>query len=271
VLVCASAFCALAAAQASAALPEIGRCEKLAGTPTGKGKRLAYDGHYKNRACTKESATDTGRYEFLAGTGENKEYENPGSLEAVTLVTAAGTAIDCKNHKSFGEITGAKTETNSLTLYECEDTNIHEPCQTLISEDKPQEEQGKIGFEPLEGELGFVNKSGKKPLVGWELKPKTGSLIALFECGATKGLGTKVTLEGSVIGEIKPVDRPHEEFKESFVATAGHQEPEEFEGGTATGLKAMFLSGLELHSEAIGYTTKEEVITEEDLVIKGIA
>jgi hypothetical protein len=253
----------IGASQASAALPEFGRCLKVEGVK--EGNRTHHHGRYKNRTCLTESAGgNSGRYEWFPGPGAEtaeKEYENPGSLEPATLTTTNGTTIACKNHKAFGELTGEKTETSEIILFECENTALHVPCQTLLVEGKPQEELGKIIFEPMEGTLGYVSQTGKKPVVGWDLKPKLGSLISLFECGTTKGLGTKVILEGSVILQVKTTDVPKEEFKAAFVASGAQQEPEMLEGGAKDTLSADFLVGLENKTEAVSLSSKEVIST----------
>lgn len=264
---CACAIAALGitaaeSASASAASPELGRCVKVEGVK--EGKKTVYKGHYSSRNCVHEAKPGHGRYEWEAGPGEEKEYENTGELEPATLETTAGTAISCMNHKLYGEYTGATTETATLALYEC--TNAaSEPCTSLLEEGKPELEKGRIVFEALEGTLGVISTTGSKPKVGWDLKPKTGSTAVTFECGATQGLGTKYVVEGSVIGEIKPVNHMHEEFKGNWRAAGGVQNPKSFEGGAEDTLKATILSGLEApKTEAIGLTMlKEEVSTVE--------
>jgi len=180
VAVCAVA--ALGASSASAALPEIGRCVKLEGTK--EGRKTNYSGKYSNKKCTRESASSTGKYEWMPGAGEEKGFESPGTLEPVTLKTAGGTAIECKNSKQFGEYTGANTEKDEISLYECTLSTTGETCQSLRPEETPPtSEPGTIISLPLEGTLGYIKKAGTRPQLGWEYKAKTGPFLFVFECG----------------------------------------------------------------------------------------
>ena len=123
----------------------------------------------------------------MAGAGEEKTFESPGTLEPVTLKTAAGTAIECKNTKQFGEYTSGTTEKDEISLYECVLSSTGETCQSLRPEETPPTpEAGTIISLPLEGKLGYIKKSNSKPQIGWEYKPKTGSDLFAFECGGTE-------------------------------------------------------------------------------------
>jgi len=271
------ATCLVAANVASAALPEIGRCAKV--TPTVEGKKKTYKGKFSNHACTRESKSSKGKYEWTPGPGEGKEFESPGTLEPVTLETAAGTQIACKNSKTDGEITGANSETLSLSIYECKDLATNEPCQSLRPEETPPTaEEGTILSQALDGELGFITKKGKggKPEVGWDYKAASGSKLFEFECGAVSppGLGTKVTIEGSFISQVsKPIDKMTEEYFLRDQQKAGHQVPEMFEGGAKDTLTATFLTtSLQMTTEQLGYAAEaEEQSTTEPLEIKAIA
>jgi hypothetical protein len=86
---------------------------------------------------------------------------------------------------------------------------------------------------PLEGELGFI-VSGEKPLVGLDIKPKSPSSEVLsFTCGKPRvePPGEVWTIEGSVIGSIKPIDVMRTAFTMLYTASKGLQSPERFEGG----------------------------------------
>ena len=177
-MLAAAALCAVAGFSASGAyaeLPEIGRCVKLEGVP--EGHKMKYSGKYSNRKCTRTSASSTGKFEWMPGAGEEKTFESPGTLEPATLKTAAGTAIECKNTKQFGEYTSATTEKDEISLYECVLSSTGETCQSARPEETPPNpEAGTIISLPLEGKLGYIKKSNSKPQIGWEYKPKTGRL-----------------------------------------------------------------------------------------------
>ncbi len=264
---------AVATSAASAALPEIGRCMKL--TATKEGFKKNYGGKYANRKCTRESATGNGKFEWAPGPGTEKEYESPGTLEPVNLETVHGTVIACTNSKMFGEITGAKTETAKIGLFGCKDAATNEPCQSLRPEETPPTaEEGTILSEAAEAELGFVHQGGKKPVVGWNHKPKSGSNLFTFFCGAISnglpsGNVTLWTIEGSFIGLVKPVNRMVEEFKFAYAAPGGKQQPEMFEGGTKDTMTATYVKAPAAPTtEQIGYSGIEEESVVEDYEIK---
>ncbi len=258
---------AVAAATAAAELPEIGRCLRVEGVM--QGKKTVYSGAYKNKACTKESPTKTGKFEWSEGPGESKLLEGAGGIgEPATFTTANGSTIACSTGFSDGEVTGAKTTKVTYTFLGCEDTALHETCQGLAPEEreiKPIE--GEIKTLPLTGEVGFI-QGGEKPKVGWDFKPMAGSIIAEFECGGPVIGATQVLFEGSFIGAYKPVDRMREETVLRFKSAGAKQIPEAFEGGTADTMTATFIAGLEKTTEAIGLSHKEELYSEEELEVK---
>lgn len=270
-LAVAAALMAATSASASAALPELGRCVAVEGVS--EGKKVVYHGVYKSKSCTKESTgRDTGRYEWLPGPGAAREWESIGTEEPVTLETVSGTSVVCANHFAFGEYTGAKTETAQLSLRHCEDTALHKPCQSIAPEGEQKATvEGQVESQPLTGELGFIRRAGH-PLVGWDFKATNGPYAFVFECGSTVGLGTKVAIEGSFIGQVRPIDKVVEEFKGTYRALHGHQVPEGFEGAAKDTLTANFLVGLEPVSEQIGYSSSavEEVSALEGLEIKAM-
>ena len=174
VIVATCALGALAASSASAALPEIGRCVKVEGVK--EGHTTKFDGKYSDHKCTKASASSKGKFEWEPGAGTEKTFESPGTLEPVTLQTAAGTAVECKNSKQDGEYTGATTEKDEISLYECTLSTTHETCQSLrLEETPPTAEAGTILSLPIEGTLGMIKQGGKRPQIGWSYKAKTGT------------------------------------------------------------------------------------------------
>jgi hypothetical protein len=251
---------------ASAALPELGRCVPVEGVH--EGKKTVYHGKYGNKGCTREKP-GAGRYEWSAGAGAEKTFSGAGSAEAATLETPEGRRIACGVGRNEGEYTGSKTEKLTFTLNSCEETSLHVPCQSVDPEEKePKPIEGTIKTLPLEGELGFIT-AGAKPSVGWAIKPEIGPDIAVFECGKTLGLGTKVLIEGTFITSVKkPLDKMAEEFHQKYAAIHGTQTPEELEGGATDTLTASFLTGLEETSESVGYIANEELILEEPTEIK---
>jgi hypothetical protein len=272
-LVAMLALGAIGAGTASAAeyeltgLPELGRCVKVEGTK--QGSKTVYSGLYKGKNCGRQSPTKTGKYEFHPGPGPLRAFEGGGG-ESLTLQTVSGRTIFCGNAETKGEYTGGKSETLIFVAEGCADSVLHESCQSLASEEKePKPIPGRIKSLPLKGELGFISgKGGKRPLIGWDIKPEAGTIVASFECGPFL-TGTQVMLEGSYIPQIKPTSKMVEEFHFKYKQSKGKQSPEKLEGGEKDTLTAKFAKGLEAPTtEAIGFGMTEEVITEEELMYK---
>jgi hypothetical protein len=260
---------AVGATSASAALPEVGRCVKTEGTK--EGKKTIYSAKYQNKKCTVESAGgNTGKYEWSEVA--EKEIETIAFMAGMTFETEGGRTISCNNHIAFGAFTGPKTESWTFSLRNCEDSGTKTPCQSFLPE-KQLNETGRIDSEELVGELGYINKAGKngKPEIGWEFKPKTGNILFFFECGTTPLTGTKVTVEGSFIGQIKKVNKMLEEAHSYYRGAGGKQIPESFEGGAPATMTATFLQGLEAKTEKVALiepTKFEEDIYEEEIEFK---
>jgi len=125
---------------------------------------------------------------------------------------------------------------------------------------------GQIATNQLEGQLGFI-RAGKKAIVGLDLK-REGAL-ATFECASSAPGGKEVvTLEGSAIGAVKPIDRMSAQFTDTYTQKAGHQTPEQFEGGLKDTLVSSVVAGLEKSSEQTGLAATLTVTGEEPLEVK---
>jgi hypothetical protein len=250
--------CALAAANASAALPEFGRCTKVEGVM--EGKKTVYHGDYKSANCIKPSPGKTGKYEWLAGPGAEPKWtgfsENP---ESVTLETVGHAKVKCGEAILEGEYTGPKTETVKLELSECESPALHEPCQ-----DAGAEFAGEIVAESLEGEIGFIS-DGAKPSVGLDLKHSPD--IAAFECGTLPEIAATGVVEGSVIAPLTRIDYMTKQFRLKFKAPEGKQVPQSFEGAAKDTLTTTLLVGLSRTVEESGLTAHVEL--EDDNVSSG--
>jgi alpha-tubulin suppressor-like RCC1 family protein len=238
-------------------LPELGRCVKVAGK-----------GAYKYNGCVIPAPGHTGNFEWEPGPGEKPGFE-ANSQEAI-LQTVGGTRISCGPSEVAGSWTGAKTATVTLTLRGCSNLSTKKLCQSNPSQ------QSEISGT-AEGELGFISTGGTKPKVGLDLKPKSPSTSILsFTCGGPPGEigGEAWSVEGSVIGEIKPIDRMKLEYKLVYAARNGKQIPERFEGGLKDTLITSRFTGPEQPKvEQAGLTLREERKTilaegEEPLEIK---
>jgi hypothetical protein len=237
------------AASASAAPPEFGQCVPAVGKT----------GQYKGVHCI-ASAGGKGGYNWAPAPGPKPGFSGVG--EKVSLETPAKLKIVCGASTFDGKYTGPKTLTVTLDLVGCENTATKQKCQTL-----PVKE-GEIEAE-LDGELGFI-VGGEKPKVGLDVKPKSPSTtFTSFGCGKLpEPPGVSGTVEGSLIGAIKPLNHMVEEFKLTHAATAGVQAIQQFEGGAKDTLTAKLLQGLETKTEEIALRESVLMTNEEPVEIK---
>ena len=77
-----------------------------------------------------------------------------------------------------------------------------------------------------------------------------------------------MTLEGSAIGVVKPIDRMSSQFTDTYTQKAGRQSAEQFEGGPKDTLVSSIVAGLERSSEQTGLAATLTVTGEEPLEIK---
>jgi hypothetical protein len=228
-----------------AALPSLGRCVKAAVKKTGE--------WYLNHCLGYENGK--GNYNFLPGPGEKKKFT--GHLGAIALETTAKAKITCSSGSAPGEYTGSKTLTTTLTLTGCERTSDHEPCQSIAGA------SGQIVTNALEGEYGFIT-AGKKTSVGLDLKHEPS--LATFECTTAALPGKElISLEGSVIGQIKKIDSMVSGFTVTYKQSAGKQVPEQFEGATPDILMTSIVGG---SKEQTGLSATLSITNEEKLEIK---
>jgi len=236
---------AVGAVTAVAAAPELGRCVQVA-PRTGE-----FGGH-----CIIKAAAGRGRYDWLPGPGEKKKFV--GSGEATTLETVGKVRIECTASEFNGEYTGAKTAAVTVIFVGCAD-----PAKQLC-ESNPTK-IGEIETLSLEGEIGFI-RGGEKPVVGLDLKKSP--VMATFECGKLPEVPVVGTVEGSVIGTLKPFDKMTEESMLTYKAVLGKQVPEQFEGGAKDTLTTTLISGLTKTTEESALRANVAVANEEPLEIK---
>src|SRR3989440_12657325 len=106
-LVAVAVTAAFAAAQASAALPEIGRCTPAA----------LKNGNYKYKSCViPASPPGKGAFEFTPGPGAQPKFE--AGIGTPVLRTVGGKQVGCANGGITGEWTGAQTATNTSLGFE---------------------------------------------------------------------------------------------------------------------------------------------------------
>ncbi len=238
-LLAAAVVGATVVATAAAAPPEFGRCVEVA----------PKTGEYKDGRHCLLPAPGTGKYDFVAGPGTKKKFTGEGG--PITLESAKKVQVTCTASTLTGEYTGPKTLTASVTLSGCEEPATLRKCQTVPAT------MGVIEGPALEGELGYIT-TGEKPTVGVDFKHSPD--LFTFECGQPRETITLVTVEGSVIALVKPINVMTEGFKLLVKAKAGKQIPEQFEGASKDTLVENFTTGIEKTTESAVLNSKLPVL-----------
>ena len=253
-----AASCAIATTGASAALPELGRCVKVGTT-----------GAYKYKSCVITAPGHNGAFEWQPGPGAKPNFEAP-LIGEVRFETVGKKHIQCGPSEIVGEWLDSKKASVNIAFHGCNETATKKVCTT--PEIGTQKESEIKTLEPLEGEIGFISgKGGTKPLVGIDLKSTSSMAMLTFTCGGPpaepSGEPVSWTVEGSVIGELKPIDAMNTEGKAVFQAVAGKQVPEKFEEGVKDVPIAKYGTPTPSTTEEAGLTLREEhktIITESE-------
>jgi hypothetical protein len=184
-LVAVFAFSAMASSSAFAG--EYGVCVKAAK----EGKK--YTGNYTEKNCVTKSGTKEGKYEwspYPGPAGTKWTFTSKGG--SATLSTAQG-SITCKKNTDSGEITGAKTDVDTVTFVECTNSVFGTNCYNVEST-----KEGKKGGTIIvktdtklidHGEKG-ESKDEPAPNEVWtEFLPngELGPYIASFDCKTPLG------------------------------------------------------------------------------------
>jgi hypothetical protein len=239
---------------AEAALPEFGRCKKAPGEKVGK--VIVYHGGFNENGCIEENIVKGGPFEWSPGAGATKGLTF--SSGTVTLEAANKSKLVCPHSAGSGEYTGVKSATVTITLTGCTHGASKESCQSAGAA------AGEIVTGTLEGKLGFIQYEFKEATpftsVGLDLTHQPSLFTA--ECGTAK---TPLSVSGSVIGKLTPLDKTVPAFAVAFAQSAGKQEPEQFEGGPKSTLSEIFGSG---SPEAAGLASKAKITNQEALAVK---
>jgi hypothetical protein len=239
---------------AEAALPEFGRCKKV---PAEKGlKETVYHGRFNESGCIEENLAKFGKFEWTPGAGATNGLTF--SSGAVTLEAANKSKLVCPHSTGTGQYTGLKSATVAVTLTGCTHGASKESCQSSGAG------SGEIVMSPLEGKLGFIQYEFKEATaftsVGLDLTHQPSLFTA--ECGAAK---TPLSVSGSVIGKLTPIDKTVPAFAVTFAQSGSKQQPEQFEAGPKNTLSETFGSG---SPEAAGLASKAKITNQEALGIK---
>lgn len=242
------AVSAIAAATASAALPEWGQCYKKGTIKIWENREIIkYEGKYSNPGCTEPVAKgEHGKYE-----GEyewRKERKGEGRVlrntqgDPITFETPSKT-IECTEGKKYRfEVMAPKSISNGYLAFQgCHEVGgAAEPCET------PGEEPGIINNvieytdeEGIVGTLGYLaGKGTENPKVGLSFtSPKKGGVLMKVKCNEASevfpiDIGGEKKSGNSVISSIEPVDQMTEEFTQTFEGSGGIQEWTAFESST---------------------------------------
>ncbi|HYM55918.1 MAG TPA: hypothetical protein VES97_11185, partial [Solirubrobacteraceae bacterium] len=223
---------------------EFGRCKKVT---TGTGK-------YKNGNCTEAVAGSN--YEWTPGLLKGGFTAASLVKTTITIEAVGGAKMVCNAESATGEYTGTKQVSNVvIKLTGCEYPSSKAKCATAGAA------EGEVVTNTLEGVLDWVKKETNK--VGLDLSPVAESGV-FFEatCGATT-----VSVEGSVITTINPLDNMSSAFTLKYKQKKGKQERTNFEKEEADVLK-MSVSGGAFEEAGLGL--ESETTNEEELEISTI-
>jgi hypothetical protein len=201
---------AVAAASASAALPEYKECAKVA----------KHTGEFTTKDCNEESSTHEGNFELLAGLGKKVTFT--ATAKPIRFELEGGGIMECGTAKTTGELTGTKEERDVVMRF----TN----CKFFVDCSTPGEPEGTIVTEPLRGVLGYISKSPLK--VGIVYSPEGTSpywVQGLCSGSPSFGIRWEGALLGRVTGDLNMVSK---ESEQNFAQIGGHQEFTHFEGGS---------------------------------------
>ncbi len=212
--------CATAVASASAELPALYECHKLAKSKTTK----KYEGKYEDKKCSKEAAGHEGKYELqewnlVAKKNRVKTFKGAG--KGANLEVKGQSGISCTSSAVTGKFTGPKTAGNVVVTFK--------GCETAGFKCTNVGKTGEVKTNKLQGEVGYLaGKGTKTPIVGSDVQPEAPAeyLAEKLECG-----DLNVRVKGSVIGEIGPVNTFSKTATFTYEQSAGKQKWEKFETG----------------------------------------
>ncbi len=243
--------CAIAgwgAASASATLPELGRCVLTTGVV--EGKHTKYSGAFSDPNCVRVNTKHAGKYEWTPGPGAKNKFVGFGLEPTPTIQTTSGEKIICSSLSFTGEYTGPKAATVKAVLFSgCEQGTL--PCETVPTK------EGEIEAPEATLELGTV-KGGAHPTVGWDMKRE--GIVFAFQCGKAPEVRDTRTIEGSLIGSLKPgaeldVNRMSKTGILLYKQKTGIQQIEAFEGGPKDVFTETIFTGLSKTVEQAGVST----------------
>ena len=227
------AFCVVgaSAASASAAAPAFRHnvCSKVEKT---KGTYPTEAACKKNEKAGEEPREWNGVITEVTA-GSKIPFTDKSGVEE--LRSAKHETITCTKDTSTGEITGPKTVGNVKVTYTgCTQGTSKIKCKSIPNPEKKSEgtegKEEEIITNTVEGELGTVSEGTK---VGEALKPVTGDVrFVTIKCGTLN-----VSVTGSVIGEVTPINKLQTTGDIVFAANAANTNQKYTEYENAKGEK----------------------------------
>jgi hypothetical protein len=205
-LVAIAATAGLAAASASAALPEYLECAKI----------KTHKGEFTTSNCSTKSETKTGNFELLPVT---KAHKVNAAGTGATLESSVG-KVECKTAAAKGSIVNAKEWAATTVRY----TDCFLEGKKCLSAGQTK---SVIVTAALAGPIGYLAGKGTgTPKVGLALTAEKGE-AAEFSCE-----GVEVRVKGTVIGELGgDINTVSTNVTLKYVQTKTVQEWTSFEGG----------------------------------------
>ncbi len=236
-----------------AALPELGRCPRAPFVIVEREK--VYHGGWITASCSIPSTGGKfGEFEWYEGPGAGKKFIVADG--ATTLETASGAKLTCGKGTGSGEYSGTQASTMTLKLIGCKYSSGKLSCHSAGAA------AGEIVTSPLTGKLGFVTdheiENRLVLTVGIDFTAQPALLTA--ECGTHK-----LSVGGSVIGVLTPVETMTKSFVLQFTQASGAQQPESFDEEPKDTLSLSFDGG---SAEGAGLSAKVKLANEEKLSIK---
>ncbi len=196
--------------------PEFGRCVKLAGEK--QAGKTVYHGGFTKATCLEKSPTRSGHYEWLPGIVKGGFTTALKGTGKVTLETVAKAKVTCTGETGSGSITGVKTISGVTMRF----TGCEAKAARCTTAGHPA---GEIETKSLEGALGWESQPLKQAAVDLLPVGKAGP-VAEYTCEGSAA----TTLVGSVIAPVVE-GKMATSATLKFIAAAGKQKPESFEGG----------------------------------------
>ncbi|MHB1538649.1 MAG: hypothetical protein ACYCUM_05430 [Solirubrobacteraceae bacterium] len=177
----------------------------------------------------------------------------PGRLE-----TVGGHTVECEADTNSGEVVGSKEVRKVVVSFTgCKASVFTTPaCETSGAA------EGEITTDSLKGELGYLEgeEAGVKK-VGLDLTPESGTGFAAFECHTLFGTEHITVTGGSLICQMKPVNK--EQTTATLVCNQekGVQEFTHLEGGSEDTLTTTGEGPESFGPEQSGENSGEDTIT----------